>query len=246
MRCATVNQTRELLSANAHFQLQKFMQFCFCLHRTAIHLLYCCMATRMFASYCKCSVAYICNERCTTRCGNNFHLSLAVIRVYSNTNIFYCVWIGFELLCCLSSLNCNVLYEYMCCAIYRVLHAAAGPTNAQSCFVQHATCEFAFSHDFECTSALCKFFKFYFVLFVPLLFALHFIVHAAFSLLFDKAGVLRNCKFCSCNKANVFADAKCKYSPGTPTYLVILHFLAWQSGLVPLRTVHSIMLLAAP
>ena len=136
--------------------------------------------------------------------------------------------------------------KYMCCAIYAVPHAAAGATDACSCFVQHATCKFAFSHDFECTSALCKFCKFYSVLFVTLLFALHCFAYAAFALLVDKAGVLHNCKFCSCNKANVFVDAKCNYSPGTPTYLVILHFLAWQSGLAPLRTVHSLVLLAAP
>ena len=140
-------------------------------------------------------------------------------------------------MCCTNI--CVVLYMQYCMQLQV-------QQNARSCFVQHATCEFTFSHDFECTSALCKFCKFYFVLFVPLLFALHFIVHAAFALLIDKAGVLHNCKFCSCNKANVFADAKCNYSPGTPTYLVILHFLAWQSGLAPLRTVHSLMLLAVP
>ena len=116
----------------------------------------------------------------------------------------------------------------MYCAIHvaLALHITAGATGARSYFVQHATCEFAFSHDFECTSALCKFCKFCFALFVPLLFALHCVVHAAFALLIYKAGVLRNCKFCSCNKANVFSDAKCNYSPGTSTYLVILCFLA--------------------
>ena len=113
----------------------------------------------------------------------------------------------------------------------------------------HATCNLrihAFSHDIECTSALCKFCKFCSVFFVPLLFALHCFACAVFALLVDKAGVLCNCKFCSCNKANMFADAKCNYSPGTPTYLVILHFLARKSGLAPLRTVHSLVLLAAP
>ena len=86
--------------------------------------------------------------------------------------------------------------------------------------------------------------KFCFVLFVPLLFALYCVVHAAFALLVDKAGVLRNCKFCSCNQANVFADAKCNYSPGNPTYLVILRFLALKSGSALFRTVHSLVLLA--
>ena len=112
--------------------------------------------------------------------------------------------------------------------------------------MQHATCEFIFSHDFECTSALCKFCKFCSILFVPLLFALHCFVYAVFTVLVDKVGVLHNCKFCSCNKANVFADAKCNYSPGTPTYLAIRHFLAQQSGRAPLRTVHSLVLLALP
>ena len=130
----------------------------------------------------------------------------------------------------------------MYCTIHAVLRAASGATCAGSCFVQHATCKFAFSHDFECTSALCKFCKFCVVLFVPLLFALHCVAHAAFLLLVDKAGVLYNCNFCLYNKANMFADAKCNYSPGNPTYLVILHFLAWQSGSAPLRTVHSLML----
>ena len=134
----------------------------------------------------------------------------------------------------------------MFCTIYVVPHAAAGTTCARSCFVQHATCEFAFSHDFKCTNALCKFCIFCFILFVLLLFALHCFAYAAFALLVDKAGVLHNCKFCSCNKANVFADAKCNYSPGIPTYPVILHFLAQQSGSAPLRTVHSLVPLTMP
>ena len=87
MCCTTVNQTHELLSANTHFQLQKLMQFCFCLRRTAMRLRHCCMAARTFISYCKCSVVHICNERCTTRCRNNLHLSLVVIGVYFNMNI---------------------------------------------------------------------------------------------------------------------------------------------------------------
>ena len=100
-----------------------------------------------------------------------------------------------------------------------------------------------FSLDFECTIALCKFCS---ILFVPLLFALHCVACAVFAVLFDKAGVLHNCKFCSCSKANVFADAKCNCSPGTSTYLVIRRFLARQSGLALLRTVHSLALLTAP
>ena len=44
----------------------------------------------------------------------------------------------------------------------------------------------------------------------------------------------------------MFADAKCNYSPGTPTYLVILHFLAQQSDFALLRTVHLLVLLATP
>ena len=134
----------------------------------------------------------------------------------------------------------------MCCVIHVVPYAAAGATDAWSCFVQHSTCKFKFSHDFKCTSALRKFFKFYSVLSIPLLFALHCVMHAAFTLLVDKAGVLRNCKFCSCNKANVFADAKCNYSPGTPTYLITRHFLAQQSGFALLQTVHLLMLLIIP
>ena len=158
----------------------------------------------------------------SVRCRNHFCQSLIVIRVYFNKIFFLCVWIGFELLWCLSSLDCNASYEYMCYAIHAAPHAASGATCAQLCFVQHATCEFTFSHAFGCTNALCIFCKFCFVPFVPLLFALHCIAHAVFALLVDKAGVLRNCKFCSCNKANVFADAKCNYSPGNPTYLAIL------------------------
>ena len=80
-------QTRELLSTNAHFQLQKLVQFCFCLNRTAMHLRQCCMAATTFVGYCKCSVVQICNEQCTTRCRNNFHLSLAVSRANFKTNI---------------------------------------------------------------------------------------------------------------------------------------------------------------
>ena len=78
----------------------------------------------------------------------------------------------------------------MCYAVQAVLHAAAGATEARSCFVQHATCEFIFLHDFECTSALYKFCKFCSVLFVSLLLALHCFACAAFVVLIDKAGVL--------------------------------------------------------
>ena len=101
----------------------------------------------------------------------------------------------------------------MCCAIHAAPHTAAGATGAQSCFVQYATCEFAFSHDIESMSSLCKICKFYFVLFVPLLFALHCFACAVFALLVDKAGVLHNCKFCSCNKANVFCRCKMQLFP---------------------------------
>ena len=83
----------------------------------------------------------------------------------------------------------------MYCAVHTMPHAAAGAIDACSCFVQYATCEFALSYDFHCTSALCKFYKFCFVLFVPFLFALHYIAHTVFALLFDKAGVLCNCNF---------------------------------------------------
>ena len=78
----------------------------------------------------------------------------------------------------------------MYCAIHAVPHAAADATDARLCFVQHATCEFTLSHDFECTIALCKFCKFCSVFFIPLLFALHCIAYAVFATLVDKAGVL--------------------------------------------------------
>ena len=84
------------------------------------------------------------------------------------------------------------------------------------------------------------------IYFVPLSFALHCVICAAFAVLVDKAGVLCKCKFCSCSKANVFADANCNCSHGTSTYLVIRSFLAQQAGLAPLRTVHSLALLTAP
>ena len=87
MRCATVNQIRELLSANAYFQLQKLVQFCFCLRRTAMRLYQCCMAATTFIGYCKCSVVQICNEKCSTRYRNNFCLILAVGRADFYTNI---------------------------------------------------------------------------------------------------------------------------------------------------------------
>ena len=108
--------------------------------------------------------------------------------------------------------------------------------------MQHTTCEFVFSLNFKCTIALCKFCKFCSVLFVPLLFALHCIACAAFAVLIDKAGVQHKCKFCSCSKANVFSDAKCNCYPGASTYLVSCCFLAQQSGLALLRTVHSFAL----
>ena len=134
----------------------------------------------------------------------------------------------------------------MCCAIHAVLHAAAGATDARLCFMQHATCKFVLSFDLECTVALCKSCKFCSVFFVPLLLALCCIVYTVFAVLVDKSEVLRKCKFCSCSKVNAFSDAKCNCSPGTSIYLVIRHFLAWQSGLAPLRTVHSLALLTAP
>ena len=68
-----------------------------------------------------------------------------------------------------------------------------------------------FSLNFECTIALCKFCKFCSILFIPLLFALHYIACAAFLVLVDKARVLCKCTLCSCSKANIFADAKCNF-----------------------------------
>ena len=111
--------------------------------------------------------------------------------------------------------------------------------------MQHTTCEFIFSHDFECMIALGKLCKFCSIFFLPLSFALHCIACAVFAVLVDKARVLRKCKFCSWSKASVFADAKCNCTPGTSTYLVIRYFLARQSGLALLRTVHSLALLTA-
>ena len=78
----------------------------------------------------------------------------------------------------------------MCCAIHAMLYIAAGATDARLCFMQHATCKFMLSYDFECTIALCKFFKFCSVIFIPLSFALHCVAYAVFLVLVDKAGVL--------------------------------------------------------
>ena len=116
MCCATVNQTCELLSANVHFQLQKLVQFCFCLCRTAMRLRQCCMAATMFVGYCKCSVNQICMERCTTRCRNNFCLNLTVGRYYFNTYIFLlCLnWFWVALGLGIARLQCIILIHVLC------------------------------------------------------------------------------------------------------------------------------------
>ena len=72
-----------------------------------------------------------------------------------------------------------------------------------------------------------------------------FCMCAAFALLIDKAAVLCNCKFCSCNKANACLQMQNATIPlSTPSYLIILLFLARQSGFAPLRTVHSLVLVS--
>ena len=160
MHCATVNQTHELLSANLHFQLQKLMQFCFCLCRTAMRLCHCCMAATMFVGYCKCSIVHIYNEWCTKRCRNNFHLILAFLGL-NLTRIFFIVFV--LVLSCFGAHHCLIavhptniyVVPYMQCP-----HAAAAAIGARSCFLQHETCKFMISHDFECMSALYKFLQF--------------------------------------------------------------------------------------
>ena len=116
MCCTTVNQTRELLSTNMHFQLQKLVQFFFCLCRTEMHLCQCYMAATTFLGYCKCSVVQICNEQCTTRCRNNFCLSLAVGRAYFSTSIvlLYLNWFWVALVLGVAWLQYIVLIHVLC------------------------------------------------------------------------------------------------------------------------------------
>ena len=128
----------------------------------------------------------------------------------------------------------------MCCAIHAAPHAAAGVTDAQLCFVQHTTCEFMLSHDFECIIALYKFCS---VLCIPLLFALYCVVCAAFAVLIDKAGVLGNCTFCSCKRIFRYKLQLFPWYYHLPCYLP---FFSPAISLAPLRTVHSLVLLTAP
>ena len=89
-----------------HFQLQKLVQFCFCLCRTAMCLHQYCTAPTIFNGYCKCSVNQICIEQCTTSCRNIFHLSLTIGRSYVNTDILF---VMFELvLSCFGARHCLI------------------------------------------------------------------------------------------------------------------------------------------
>ena len=116
MHCTTVNQTRELLSANAHFQFQKLVHFCFCLRRTAMRLHQYYIAAITFVGYCKCSIVQICNEWCITRCRNNFCLSLTIGWSYFNANIFLlCLnWFWVALVLNIAQLQCIILIHVLC------------------------------------------------------------------------------------------------------------------------------------
>ena len=63
-------------------------------------------------------------------------------------------------------------------------------------------------------------------------YCLHCIVlymqHLHYSL--TRQGCCATTNFAHAKKQTVFADAKCNYSPGNPTYLVILYFLTRISG----------------
>ena len=115
------------------------MQFCFCLRRTEMHLRHCCMAAKMFFHFCKCSVVHICNERCTTRCRNNFRLSLAIVRAYFNTNIvlLYLNWFWVALVLGIAQLQ----YAILVCVLCHICSAAACSCKYNRCMiVLHATC----------------------------------------------------------------------------------------------------------
>ena len=139
MCCTTFNQTHELLSANAYFQLQKLVQFCFCLCRTAMRLCQCFMAATTFVSYCKCSIVQICIKQCTTRCRRNFRLSLAIVRAYFNTNIvLLCLnWFLVALVLSVAQLQCAILI----CVLFCTCSAAACSCRCNRCtIVLRATC----------------------------------------------------------------------------------------------------------
>ena len=55
-----------------------------------------------------------------------------------------------------------------------------------------------------------------------------------------------NANFAHAAKQMYFQMQKCNYSPSASTYIVIHPFLSWQSGLAPLRIVHSLVLSTAP
>ena len=165
MRCTTVNQTREFLSTNVHFQLQKLVQFCFCLRRTAMHLCQCCMVATTFVGYCKCSIVQICNERCTLRCRNNFHLNLAIVRLFFNTNVIFIVF-KLVLSCFGAQFQCVILIHVLfhtCTAAYscrcnRCPIVLCARCNMQICiltqFLMHNCIVQILCHAF-CTIIIC-------------------------------------------------------------------------------------------
>ena len=148
----------------------------------------------------------------------SFLPKFTVIRVYFNMIIFF---IMFELVFSCFGACCHsiAMHHTNTCVVPYMQHRMQLQVQH---VLDHASCNMQLadlhSHTILNARMHCvNFVNFASVLFVPLLFALYCVAHAAFALLIDKAGVLCNCKFCSCNQANVFADAKCNYSPGNPT-----------------------------
>ena len=103
-----------------------------------MHLHQCCMAAKTFVGYCECSVVHICNEQCTTRCRNNFHISLTIIRVYFNMNIFllYLNWFWVALVLVVARLQCIVLVHVLC----HTCRAACSCRCNRCLIVPRATC----------------------------------------------------------------------------------------------------------
>ena len=138
------------------------------------------MAATTFVGYCKCSVVQICNERCTTRCRNNFHLSLAVVRAYFNMNIVLLCsnWYWVALVLGIAWLQWAILIHVLChtcsttacsCRCYRctiVLHVTCNmrihiPTQfwMHNCIVQillHTFCTIIVCIALCCMCSICS------------------------------------------------------------------------------------------
>ena len=170
-----------------------------------------------------------------------FHCYYSLFNIIIFLIAFVLVFNCFGACCCLIAMhhtNVCVVPYMQCCMQLQVQHV-----------LDHALCNMqlvnSHSHMILNERMHCIIFVKFFLYFLYY-YCLHCIVLCMQHLhcLLTRQGCCTTANLDHTTKQTCFADAKCNYSPGNPIYLVILHFLARQSGSAPLRIVHSLVLLA--